>query len=60
MDKAGLLQLPGRPEEQAWLRERLEALTVREEFAMEAALQRGTPADARRWSTCWQAWTNTK
>ena len=27
MDKAGLLQLPGRPEEQAWLRERLEALT---------------------------------
>ena len=47
MDKAGLLQLPGRPEEQAWLRERLEALTVREEFAMEAALQRGTPADAR-------------
>ena len=30
MDKAGLLQLPGRPEEQAWLRERLEALTVRE------------------------------
>ena len=47
MDKTGLLQLPGRPEEQAWLRERLEALTVREEFAMEAALQRGTPADAR-------------
>ena len=30
MDKTGLLQLPGRPEEQAWLRERLEALTVRE------------------------------
>ena len=39
MDKAGLLQLPGRPEEQAWLRERLEALTVREGIALEAAIR---------------------
>ena len=40
MDKTGLLQLPGRPEEQAWLRERLEALTVREGIALEAAIRR--------------------
>ena len=40
MDKTGLLQLPGRPEEQAWLRERLEVLTVREGIALEAAIRR--------------------
>ena len=40
MDKTGLLQLPGRPEEQAWLRERLEALTVREGIALEGATRR--------------------
>ena len=37
MDKAGLLQLPGRPEEQDWLRERLEVLTAREGIALDAA-----------------------
>ena len=40
MDKAGLLQLPGRPEEQDWLRERLEVLTAREGIALDAAIQR--------------------
>ena len=39
MDKAGLLQLPGRPEEQAWLRERLEALTVREGIVLDIILR---------------------
>ena len=47
MDREGLINLPGRPEEQAWLRERLGVMTVREEFAIEAALQRGAPADAK-------------
>ena len=46
MDKAGLLQLPGRPEEQAWLRERLEALTVREGIALDAAIQRHPAQDS--------------
>ena len=46
MDKAGLLQLPGRPEEQAWLRERLEALTVREGIALDAAIQRHPAPDS--------------
>ena len=48
MDKTGLLQLPGRPEEQAWLRERLEVLTVREGIALDAAIQRHPAQD----STC--------
>ena len=39
MDKAGLLQLPGRPEEQAWLRERLEMLTVREGIVLDIILR---------------------
>ena len=39
MDKAGLLQLPGRPEEQAWLRERLEGLTVREGIVLDIILR---------------------
>ncbi len=46
MDKAGLLQLPGRPEEQAWLRERLEVLTVREGIALDAAIQRHPAQDS--------------
>ena len=47
MSREELANLPGRPEEQGWLRERLEVLTVREGIALEAALQRGAPADAR-------------
>ena len=47
MDKKDLWKLPGTPEEQDWLRERLEVLTVREGIALDAALQRGAPADAR-------------
>ena len=39
MDKAGHLQLPGRPEEQAWLRERLEMLTVREGIVLDIILR---------------------
>ena len=46
MDKAGLLQLPGRPEERAWLRERLEVLTVREGIALDAAIQRHPAQDS--------------
>ena len=46
MDKAGLLQLPGRPEEQAWLQERLEVLTVREGIALDAAIQRHPAQDS--------------
>ena len=47
MNREELIQLPGRPEEQAWLRERLEILTVREGIALEAAVQREAPTDAR-------------
>ena len=39
MDKTGLLQLPGRLEEQAWLRERLEMLTVREGIVLDIILR---------------------
>ena len=46
MDKAGLLQLPGRPEEQDWLRERLEVLTAREGIALDAAIQRHPAQDS--------------
>ena len=46
MDKTGLLQLPGRPEEQAWLQERLEVLTVREGIALDAAIQRHPAQDS--------------
>ena len=47
MSREELANLPGRPEEQGWLRERMEVLTVREGIALDAALQRGAPADAR-------------
>ena len=40
MNREELAKLPGRPEEQGWLRERLEVLTVREGIALDAALQR--------------------
>ena len=40
MDKKDLWKLPGKPEEQDWLRERLEVLTVREGIALDAAIQR--------------------
>ena len=46
MDKAGLLQLPGRPEEQDWLRERLEVLTAREGIALDASIQRHPAQDS--------------
>ena len=46
MDKTGLLQLPGRPEEQDWLRERLEVLTAREGIALDAAIQRHPAQDS--------------
>ena len=47
MDREELANLPGRPEEQGWLRERLEVLTVREGIALDAAIQREAPADAK-------------
>ena len=47
MDKKDLWKLPGTPEEQDWLRERLEVLTVREGIALDMALQGDAPADAR-------------
>ena len=47
MDKKDLWKLPGGPEEQDWLRERLEVLTVREGIALDMALQGDAPADAR-------------
>ena len=40
MNREKLANLPGRPEEQDWLRGRLEVLTVREGIALEAAIQR--------------------
>ena len=39
MDKKDLWKLPGRPEEQAWLRERLEMLTVREGIVLDIILR---------------------
>ena len=39
MNREELTNLPGRPEEQAWLREQLEVLTVREGIALEGALR---------------------
>ena len=46
MDKRDLWKLPGRPEEQDWLRERLEVLTVREGIALDAAIQRHPVQDS--------------
>ena len=46
MDREGLAKLPGRPEEQAWLQERLEVLTVREGIALDAAIQRHPAQDS--------------
>lgn len=43
MDKDDLRYLPGTPQEQAWLRERLEALSAREETVLAAALMRSPP-----------------
>lgn len=45
MDKDDLRTLPGTPEEQAWLRERLETLSVQESYALAAALQKDPPED---------------
>lgn len=41
-----LLKLPGTPQEQAWLRERLETLSVRESCVLAAALMRQPPGNA--------------
>ena len=46
MNREELTKLPGRPEEQAWLRERLEVLTVREGIALDAAIQRHPVQDS--------------
>ena len=46
MNREELAKLPGRPEEQGWLRERLEVLTVREGIALEAAVLKCAPASA--------------
>ena len=46
MNREELTKLPGRPEEQGWLRERLEVLTVREGIALEAAVLKCAPASA--------------
>lgn len=46
MDKQDLWKLPGKPEEQDWLRERLEVLTVREGIALDAAIQRHPVQDS--------------
>ncbi len=39
------MALPGTTEEQAWLSERLETLSVREEYALAAAVQKDPPED---------------
>lgn len=41
--KQELLRLPGRQDEIGWLRDRLEVLSVKEEIALSAALQRQSP-----------------
>ena len=46
MNREELTKLPGRPEEQGWLRERLEVLTVREGIALDAAVLKCAPASA--------------
>ena len=46
MSREELANLPGRPEEQGWLRERLEVLTVREGIALDAAIQRHPVQDS--------------
>ncbi|MFQ9916302.1 MAG: hypothetical protein ACLRWQ_07830 [Flavonifractor plautii] len=55
MNREELTKLPGRPEEQAWLRERLEVLTVREGIALDAAIQRHPVQDsAEAVAACWR------
>ena len=46
MNREELTKLPGRPEEQDWLRERLDVLTVREGIALDAAIQRHPVQDS--------------
>lgn len=47
-----LLELPGTPQEQAWLEERLETLSVREKYVLAAVLMRTQPRDAEEAIDC--------
>lgn len=47
-----LLELPGAPQEQAWLEERLETLSVREKYVLAAVLMRTQPRDAEEAIDC--------
>ena len=50
-----LPELPGTPQEQAWLRERLETLSVRESYALTAALEHCPPETTREAVRCLQS-----
>lgn len=53
MEKFGhLLELPGPPQYQAYLKERLETLSVRENYALAAVLQRAPPRDTEEAVDC--------
>lgn len=43
-----IASLEGTPEEQAWLRERLETLSVRESYALAAAIEKEPPQNTRK------------
>ena len=47
-----LLELPGPPQYQAYLKERLETLSVRENYALAAVLQRAPPRDTEEAVDC--------
>ena len=47
-----LLKLPGPAQYQAWVKERLETLSVREGYALAAVLMRSSPRDAEEAVAC--------
>ena len=47
-----LLELPGPSQYQAWVKERLETLSVRESYVLAAVLQRAPPQDAEEAADC--------
>lgn len=51
-DFSGLPALPGPPQYQAWVKERMETLSVRENYVLTAALMRSPPRDAEEAVDC--------
>lgn len=51
-DFSGLPTLPGPPQYQAWVKERMETLSVRENYILTAALMRSPPRDAEEAVDC--------